>query len=167
MKTLECDKQAQRKAQYAVKSGQIVKKLTCEECGQTKTRKDGFADIAGHHDDYSKPLDVRWLCTACHIRWHAHNKAKGRVPKTHKAIKVDLDLLDDIDELREDLLGYFAPYCSHVGKTRLARLLIKRGLEAVLHDLNRGLDCHTRDIGHPRDIALQLPLMRVLEPETT
>lgn len=40
----------------------------CEKCGDVKTE--------GHHDDYSKPLDVRWLCFPCHKHWHRLNKAK-------------------------------------------------------------------------------------------
>ncbi|TXH55919.1 MAG: hypothetical protein E6Q97_07710 [Desulfurellales bacterium] len=47
---------------YAVRSGRI-KKLPCEVCG-SKVR------IQGHHDDYSKPLEVRWLCQVHHKELH-------------------------------------------------------------------------------------------------
>lgn len=47
----------------AVKSGAIKKPGFCECCG-------GTGRIHGHHCDYSKPLDVMWLCPACHKNWH-------------------------------------------------------------------------------------------------
>lgn len=44
---------------YAVKTGKLTKSA-CEVCG------DKAADA--HHDDYGKPLDVRWLCHTHHMQ---------------------------------------------------------------------------------------------------
>ena len=52
---------AQTALRNAVKSGRIIKK-SCEVCGEPKSH--------GHHDDYSKPLEVRWLCDAHHKEVH-------------------------------------------------------------------------------------------------
>ena len=40
----------------------LVKRQPCEACGTTPTH--------GHHDDYSRPLDVRWLCAHHHRLAH-------------------------------------------------------------------------------------------------
>ncbi len=45
---------------YALKIGQLTKQ-PCP-CGET--------EVEGHHKDYSKPLDVDWLCTKCHTKLH-------------------------------------------------------------------------------------------------
>jgi len=52
--------------QRARNRGDLVNPGVCSECK---------SDIAvdGHHDDYKKPLDVRWLCMKCHRRWHKDN----------------------------------------------------------------------------------------------
>lgn len=44
-----------------VRSGN-VQKLPCEFCGDLKSE--------AHHTDYSKPLDVRWLCKKHHVSIH-------------------------------------------------------------------------------------------------
>ena len=49
----------------AIKTGRMVRQ-PCEICGTTK-------GVHGHHCDYSKPLDVMWLCPAHHTAWHADN----------------------------------------------------------------------------------------------
>lgn len=56
------EKELARKAvRNALKRGQL-KRTPCEKCGEPKSE--------GHHDDYSKPLEVRWLCRRHHIEHH-------------------------------------------------------------------------------------------------
>lgn len=50
---------AHRQLAQAVRRGKI-KKGTCERCGET--------NVHGHHDDYTKPLEVRWLCPRHHAQ---------------------------------------------------------------------------------------------------
>lgn len=61
------EKQKARKAvQRAVREGRFVKPGHCEGC-QGAFRP---AELHGHHHDYSKPLEVEWLCRACHEAAH-------------------------------------------------------------------------------------------------
>lgn len=54
-------KRANAKVQSALRAGRLMR-LPCEVCGDPKTH--------AHHDDYSKPLDVRWLCRNHHMQEH-------------------------------------------------------------------------------------------------
>ena len=54
------------KLNYNLKMRRVTKK-TCEICGEIKTE--------GHHDDYTKPLEVRWLCKKHHESFHKNNEA--------------------------------------------------------------------------------------------
>ena len=52
---------ARRLLTIAVREGRVIRK-PCEVCGST--------DSEGHHDDYSQPLQVRWLCPKHHSQRH-------------------------------------------------------------------------------------------------
>jgi ribosomal protein S27AE len=45
----------------AIKRGDLVRQ-PCEGCGDGKAH--------AHHEDYQKPLEVRWLCARCHQVHH-------------------------------------------------------------------------------------------------
>lgn len=47
----------------AVRDGRLNRE-PCLFCGEAR--------VHGHHRDYSRPLDVIWLCAKCHHRLHAY-----------------------------------------------------------------------------------------------
>jgi hypothetical protein len=51
----------------------------CEVCGAVGQMADGRNIVQAHHDDYNKPLQVRWLCQEHHHEWHQHNKPIQRL----------------------------------------------------------------------------------------
>ena len=48
----------------AVRAGLLEKPSACQVCGNTERR------LHGHHQDYSKPLEVIWVCPPCHREFH-------------------------------------------------------------------------------------------------
>lgn len=50
----------------AVRDGRLIKPTHCEVCNSD-------FHVEGHHDDYNKILEVRWLCAVCHKTWHVEN----------------------------------------------------------------------------------------------
>jgi uncharacterized protein (DUF2237 family) len=55
---------AQTAVGNALRDGKLKRKKECEMCGSSFS-------IHCHHEDYSRPLDVIWLCAKCHHRLHA------------------------------------------------------------------------------------------------
>ena len=51
-----------------IRQGVLVR-MPCEMCGTEQ-------DVQAHHDDYYKPLDVRWLCRTHHREHHDNEKNK-------------------------------------------------------------------------------------------
>lgn len=60
---------ARMEAWKAVQRGDLVPQ-PCESCGEFPVLQDGRRAVHAHHDDYSKPLEVRWLCYPCHGKEH-------------------------------------------------------------------------------------------------
>jgi hypothetical protein len=58
---------ARQQCAYAIQTGKL-KRLPCEVCGSGKSQ--------AHHSDYSRPLDVRFLCYPCHSAEHFGPKSE-------------------------------------------------------------------------------------------
>ena len=66
---MDAEKQsANKKVEYALKEGVLQKPETCSLCNKEKLY------IHAHHDDYTKPLTVRWLCAKCHKEFHCNRE---------------------------------------------------------------------------------------------
>ena len=78
------DKQVAKNAvNNALRDDRLAKPNCCEDCGK-ETR------LHGHHSDYTKPLEVDWLCPPCHSKRHykTHTQAPQRGHSTHRQIKI-------------------------------------------------------------------------------
>lgn len=54
---------AKGKIRNMLKYGKMIKPKKCEVCLKSKK-------LLAHHEDYNKPLDVRWVCYSCHKLIH-------------------------------------------------------------------------------------------------
>jgi len=70
-------KNARSRLQYAVEVGEMVRPTVCPACGLEKF-------VEGHHEDYSKPLEVIWMCSKCHGKHHAGLLTKNSLNKARK-----------------------------------------------------------------------------------
>lgn len=57
---------AHRAVGLAIRRGDL-QRMPCEACDSRSVY------THAHHDDYAKPLEIRWLCAGCHAKWHAIN----------------------------------------------------------------------------------------------
>ena len=57
-------RQALSMLSLAIRHGDLTPPESCNQCGLVDDL------IEGHHHDYSKPLEVTWLCRSCHKKAH-------------------------------------------------------------------------------------------------
>lgn len=104
-KTIPKARSAQRQIAYNIQSGKIVRPNKCEQCS-----KHCKAEAA--HYNYDEPLNVRWLCRSCHIRWDKSELKNGTivVARWEKFTGKKAELLERDDDP--------TPWCSYGHKTQ-------------------------------------------------
>lgn len=63
---------AHAKIERAIMNGTLEKCNICQLCGSKNT-------LEAHHYDYSRPLDVIWLCSACHKQYHLGKTKRAEI----------------------------------------------------------------------------------------
>jgi len=64
---------AHRAVTNALRRGLLIRSEYCERCREPEK-------LQGHHPDYARPLEVLWLCDACHKQIHREEREAKRLP---------------------------------------------------------------------------------------
>lgn len=77
----------------AIRYGKIVRPEVCENCKEECIPH-------GHHEDYTKPLEVIWLCEVCHFYLHHKpehyaERASEKTPKGDAVLRPQEETLGD------------------------------------------------------------------------
>ena len=59
----EVKRRASRATSNAIRDGRLRRPIVCSDCSKQ-------CKPEAHHDDYTRPLEVRWLCRSCHVKFH-------------------------------------------------------------------------------------------------
>lgn len=121
---------AQNSLNYAIRKGDIVRG-NCEECGTSEK-------VHAHHDDYSKPLQVKWLCFMCHKLAHPVDDEDKRV-KFEGAKRADVSgIKNPCSRLTEEQVKQIREsYKSGVSQQKIADSLSVS--QATISQIIRGL----------------------------
>jgi hypothetical protein len=103
--TTEEKAKARKAAQRAVALGTLVRE-PCEVCSTE--------EVDAHHEDYSKPLEVRWLCRA-----HHHDVHRGERAGQGRPVR---DLPEGAQELAAAMLEAEAAYQAASRRAETLRL---------------------------------------------
>lgn len=72
----------QTETQAAEDRGELIRPLLCETCNEEKR-------LLRHHRDYTKPLEITWLCYSCHRKEHNSSEMIGQ--SDVKLIRIDAE----------------------------------------------------------------------------
>jgi len=113
---------AQTIVQLAIRKGELGIPKGCQICGEETVK------IHAHHADYSRPLDVAWLCPACHFKIHGKHlsgrqRYHGSQIKNSKLIEEEVSEIKDL--LRNGISRARVAKKYNVSETTIA--LIARG----------------------------------------
>lgn len=61
---------AQGLVNHRVKAGKMPRPDRCQQCAKV-------GRVDGHHEDYSRPAEVEWLCRSCHMKRHHKPQKKA------------------------------------------------------------------------------------------
>lgn len=81
----------------AICAGKIIRPSKCSLCRCDK------GIIESHHPDYSKPLDVIWVCKSCHFMVHDRikfhrDRLSGKTPKGDATVKASEETAREASE---------------------------------------------------------------------
>lgn len=79
-------KNANEALNLAVKLGYVDKPDHCLGCGCPT----GESRVTAHHNDYTKPLEVVWVCQKCHKQLDANRRIREGLPAYRNASAVDM-----------------------------------------------------------------------------
>lgn len=65
-KSSDAQRKARQRVADALRWGRMTKPTTCGQCARACSSR----RLHAHHADYSKPLEVQWLCVDCHMVTH-------------------------------------------------------------------------------------------------
>jgi hypothetical protein len=91
---------------FALRRGLIVPAKWCERCG-------GKSGIVGHHPDYARPVDVEWLCLACHAV--VHHKPLLSEYHRQKIFSPESPDINGLTPRQQEVYDFFAEFTGEHG----------------------------------------------------
>lgn len=110
---------AHHKVTQAIQSGRLVRQ-PCEVCGEL--------EVEGHHDDYSRPLEVRWLCPSHH---HLRHSEIGYHLYTIPTTGTLENILIELDRRREAEGVTRETFCEQMHLTTSLFVQLRRGAKGI------------------------------------